>query len=319
MAHELEIVNGVAKMAYAGDVPWHGLGTQVDPNLSPEEFMKVAGLDWEVEKVDNFIEYNGKKIYTGNKSLVRTSDSKILWAGVGPDWEPIQNAEAFNFFNDFVSSGDMTMETAGSLRGGQMVWAMAKVGENFEIFGGDKVEGYLLFSNPHMYGRTSIVDFVATRTVCANTLAVALNEKSRNRVTINHRQKFDPERVKALMGIASNQLTRFKEAALFLGSKKASDEATAEYFSSVFPITGGNKRGKEISVNAARAIDLVHEQPGADFAEGTWWQNFNAVTYMADHILSREDDTRLYNSWFGKVRELKIDALETAVEFAEKV
>ena len=29
MAHELEIVNGNAQMAYVGDVPWHGLGTKV--------------------------------------------------------------------------------------------------------------------------------------------------------------------------------------------------------------------------------------------------------------------------------------------------
>ena len=30
MAHELEIVNGQAQMAYVGDVPWHGLGTKVE-------------------------------------------------------------------------------------------------------------------------------------------------------------------------------------------------------------------------------------------------------------------------------------------------
>jgi hypothetical protein len=29
MAHMIEIVNGKAQMAYAGDVPWHGLGTKV--------------------------------------------------------------------------------------------------------------------------------------------------------------------------------------------------------------------------------------------------------------------------------------------------
>ena len=50
-------------------------------------------------------------------------------------------------------SGDMEMHTAGSLKGGQMVWALAKVKESFDIFGDDKVESFLLFSNPHQYGK----------------------------------------------------------------------------------------------------------------------------------------------------------------------
>ena len=44
MAHMVET------MAYAGEVPWHGLGVQVDGNLTPEEMLKEAGLDWTVSK-----------------------------------------------------------------------------------------------------------------------------------------------------------------------------------------------------------------------------------------------------------------------------
>ena len=50
MAHELEIVNGNAQMAYVGNVPWHGLGTKVEEELTPAQFQEVAGLDWEVTK-----------------------------------------------------------------------------------------------------------------------------------------------------------------------------------------------------------------------------------------------------------------------------
>ena len=32
MAHQVET------MAYAGEVPWHGLGVKVDNNMSPEMF-----------------------------------------------------------------------------------------------------------------------------------------------------------------------------------------------------------------------------------------------------------------------------------------
>ena len=48
MAHELEFVDGKAQMAYVGGVPWHGLGTRVLADLTSEQMLKAAGLDWEV-------------------------------------------------------------------------------------------------------------------------------------------------------------------------------------------------------------------------------------------------------------------------------
>ena len=50
MAHEVEIVNGEAQMAYAGEVPWHGLGVKVSNDLTPVQMMDKAGLDWAVSK-----------------------------------------------------------------------------------------------------------------------------------------------------------------------------------------------------------------------------------------------------------------------------
>ena len=78
MAHAVEMIDGVAQMAYAGDVPWHGLGTPVSNDLTPMQMQQKAGLDWEVQKVPSFIEIDGQKIKTGQESLVRLSDNKVL-------------------------------------------------------------------------------------------------------------------------------------------------------------------------------------------------------------------------------------------------
>ena len=61
MAHNLEIINGEAQMAYRASAgkPWHGLGTPVGDDMTPFEMMEVAGLNWEVEKVDTFYRYKG--------------------------------------------------------------------------------------------------------------------------------------------------------------------------------------------------------------------------------------------------------------------
>jgi phage/plasmid-like protein (TIGR03299 family) len=174
MAHMIESVDGKAQMAYAGDTPWHGLGTKVPNDLTPLQMLEAAGLNWSVEKVPAYAKVGGKNVAIGQSALVRSFDEKILDV-VSDDWNPVQNEEAFDFFNDFVAAGDMEMHTAGSLRDGQIVWSLAKIKESFELFKGDQIDSYLLFSNFHKYGYSTDVRFTPIRVVCKNTLSLSLN------------------------------------------------------------------------------------------------------------------------------------------------
>ena len=314
MAHELEMINGQAQMAYVGDLPWHGLGVKVEENISPREMMVAAGVNWRVQEVETFAELNGEKIATGMKALVRESDNKVL-TQVGKNWHPVQNEEAFEFFSEFVDAGKMKMHTAGSLKDGQIIWALAKVDDDFELFNGDKVESYMLFSNPHQYGKSIDVRFTPIRVVCNNTLTLSLNQSAENAVKLNHRKAFDAEEVKDMLGIARFKMNQYKEMAEFLGSRRTTDETMKRYFGNLLGMS--NKNEEELSRTAQRAMEVVIEQPGANFAEGSWWSAFNAITYMTDHELGRSADTRLQSAWYGTNRKLKTQALELALEMAE--
>lgn len=316
MAHQVET------MAYAGETPWHGLGVPVSNDLTPFQMMEKAGLDWSVHEVESFVEFNGQKIPTGQKALVRSSDTRVL-TNVGPDWKPVQNEQAFEFFSEYVFAGNMEMNTAGSLRDGQMVWALAKVKESFDLFGGDQVDSYLLFSNPHQYGKSIDIRFTPIRVVCNNTLSLSLGMQAERQVKIGHRVEFNPSEVKEALGIASEKLAVYKEMAEYLGSKRFTMDKLVEYYNTVFPRTS-NKRvqDKKLSVdtlsrNAKQCLDVLESQPGAEYAEGSWWQAYNSVTYITDHVQGRNADNRLYSSWFGGNQARKKDALETAIEFAE--
>jgi len=316
MAHMVET------MAYAGQVPWHGLGVPVSNDLTPAQMQEKAGLDWKVREVESFIEFDGKRMPTGLKSLVRETDGRIL-TNVGENWNPVQNETAFEFFSEFVMAGDMEMHTAGSLKDGQMVWALAKVKSDFELFGGDRVESYLLFSNPHQYGKSIDVRFTPIRVVCNNTLTLSLDQKAEKSVRIGHRVEFDPSSVKEALGIAAEKLNTYKDMAEFLGKKRFTTDSYIEYLNAVFPRTADKKvQGKSLSLdtlsrNAKLAHDSLESQPGAEFAEGSWWQAFNSVTFITDHVQGRNSDNRLYSSWFGGNQVRKRDALKTAIEFAE--
>jgi phage/plasmid-like protein (TIGR03299 family) len=309
----IEMLDGKASMAWAGDVPWHGLGTKVPNDLTPEQMLKAANLDWEVNPVPAYAEIGGKQVDIGRSALVRDRDNKILDV-ITNDWIPNQNSTAFEFFNDFIAAGEMEMHTAGSLRDGQMVWALAKVKESFELFKGDQVDSYLLFTNPHRYGWSIDVRFTPIRVVCNNTLTLSLNSASEKMVKVSHRNEFDGDLVKETLGVAKEKLAKYKEMAQYLGSKRFSDESVIDYFKRVFPVAGTKK---DISKNAQIALDVLDQQPGAEYAEGTWWQAYNSVTFMTDHIIGRNADNRLQSAWYGYNKGLKVKALELATEFAE--
>ena len=269
MAHLVET------MAYAGEVPWHGLGVPVSNDLTPVQMMEKAGVDWRVQEVEAFIEYNGNRKSTGQKALVRETDGKILTT-VGENWNPVQNEDAFDFFAEYVNAGDMEMHTAGSLKDGQLVWALAKVKDSFEIFGGDRVDSYLLFSNPHIYGKSIDIRFTPIRVVCNNTLTFALDSKADRQVKVGHRTMFDASVVKEQLGIATNKMAKYQEIATFLGSKRFNQDTYIDYINEVFPrssdkrIRKGMDQIEMLSRNAKMAYDVLETQPGAEYAEGSW-------------------------------------------------
>lgn len=332
MAHEIEFINGKAQMAYVGEVPWHGLGVQVGDNLTPQEMMRAAGLDWTVERHPLFTVVGKDTIgVAGKKALVRSSDNQVLDV-VGDQWIPVQNEEAFEFFDEYVKAGGMSMHTAGSLKDGQIIWGLAKVNDSFSLFGGkDQVDSYLLLSNPHNYGRGVDVRFTPIRVVCNNTLSMSLQGKASLGISLNHRQEFNAERVREALKEASQKLETYKNMASFLASKRYNQEKLFEYFNRVFPKTTTKsgavsfdelmksfKAGEKVaSRNAVSALELIETQPGAEYGRGSWWSAYNTVTYMTNHTMGHSADTRMQSVWFGQNKDRNIEALGLAVEFAE--
>ena len=139
-------------------------------------------------------------------------------------------------------------------------------------------------------------------------------------VTVNHRKEFDPAEVKAHMGIANEKMQEYKSMAAFIGSKKATGDNVIQYFNEVFGSPAKEKVDGVLpftSRNAKLAMENLQTQPGANFAEGSFWQAFNTVTYMTDHLQGREGDSRMVSSWYGRNRKVKLNALNKALEYAE--
>ena len=317
MAHAVET------LAWTGEPPWHKLGKNVTANLSPMEMQIEAGLDWKVEKVPLHYQLEGSRepTPTGQFALVRRSDNSMLDIVKSNRWEPVQNEQAFEFFENFVSHNHMSMEVAGSLKGGKLVFVLAKMNHAFNVGYGDRTEAYLLFTNPHQYGQAVDIRLTPIRVVCQNTLSLALQTASNAMIKHNHRTRFNVEGSRQVVDGLLSLFYAYSETAQYLATKRYKHEPLRKYFEACFPLVPNihtkTPSNQERSTNAERALEVVEKQPGGKLAPGTWWNALNAVTYLTDHEIGKQADTRLHAAWYGRGEKRKKQALELAVEFAK--
>lgn len=342
------MTDAVETMAWKGEKPWHGLGVELKENVSVEEMVHQAGLDWTVSlrpiaynvdrsPADGFDNHETCAHTNDYRALMRDSDGRLLDI-VGSRYLPTQNEEAFRFFQEFVSAGDASLETAGSLKNGRMVWGLASLNSSFTLEGGDTVKGYLLLTNPHEQGKARVVKFTPTRVVCWNTLSMALRGGSgmgegmgefrqSHRLVFNEAQQ---KRAKQSLGIAHEQFAEHEEVVRTLAKTTLSEDDSIGFLSKLVnpelmieckgSITlvreklDAGKAGKKLSL----CVDGLTRSPGAQLpsAKGTLWGAVNALTFAVDHSFGRGADQRLTKAWFGPGAVLKQRAYDEALKLA---
>lgn len=311
----------VENMAYAGKVPWHGLGTKVSEKITPDEMQIAAGLDWEVQKTP-FVNPITQAESEDWSMLVRSSDGKEF-GPCGKKYVPVQNKEALGFFKKFTESGKMQLETAGSLDGGRRVFVLAKTTQSFRLAKAkdDKVDSYLFCYHPHIWGQSLKVMWTPIRVVCQNTLMQALGSKSAE-FRMPHVTEFNADmqfKAESALGLADEQMKQFQDTAEILSMKEFTDQKLWRYWASLFQPSLVNE--KKITPDMFnRTMEhmnvLLHKQPGAEFAKNTWWQALNTVTYYVDHRAGRERDAAMTSSWLGQKGAVKRKALAQATQLA---
>lgn len=337
MAHQIEIINDVAQMAYTGEKPWHGLGQQLPKDCSVDDMVKAANLDWSVvmqpiftidAKTGEYVEVESRRV------SVRQSDGKQLTVA-SPSWVPPQNKDFFEFCKEFSFEGGAQIETAGSLRGGTTVWALLNLGKDFWVgTPHDVFKNYLLLSWSHSAGRANTIKMVNERVVCANTEAIALREDG-SQYRQDHSRKFNFTAAKealkiAKAGIDDQHDTLEKIMCLRLNDRDIMDvlqpivQPVTEDELSKMELTPDNfmqKLSSGIGRNSTikgiyRSMD---EAPGAmnvGEKNRTGYDLYNGVTHYIDHVVGRTRDVRLTSSWFGGRADIKTRVKKKLIEMA---
>jgi phage/plasmid-like protein (TIGR03299 family) len=315
----------IKSMAYVGGTPWHGLGTRLAPNQPLEVWAEQAGMSWQIEEAEvRFVAGNGGlgsiHAFPEQKVLFR-SDTKAPLSVVSSRYQVVQPREILEFYRDLTEVGGFELETAGVLKDGKKLWALARTGQSVTLKGHDEVNGYLLLATACDGTLATTAQFTSVRVVCNNTLAVALGDTT-GAVKVPHRSQFDPQAVKRQLGIAISSWDAFMVRTKALSEHKVKPEAAEAYFRRVLTYPTGNATDGPATTVNDRAIKSVHELfaghgkgAGLTSASETAWGVLNSVTEYVDHQRrARSEDHRRDAAWFGRGAVLKQRAWDEALK-----
>lgn len=312
MSHEVE------SMFFTGRTPWHGLGTALECPPSIDEAIKVAGLDWEVECRPLYLDSG---IRVPAQAVVRDLDNSVLGV-VGPRYHPLQNKEAFAFFQPLVESRLVDLETAGSLSDGKRVWVLARiVGDPLVVKDDDVVERFILLSNSHDGSLAVRVGFTPIRVVCQNTLAYAHESGASKLIRILHTAgaKDTLDGVREIMSLADRSFNATAEQFRYLASKSIVAVDLQKYVERVFAVPEAADPSKQSCPRVlSKIVPLFENGKGSEMAsaKGSWWGAYNAISEHLTHYRGRSADSRANSLWFGDSAKLNRAALTTACMMA---
>jgi len=343
---------------FVGEKAWHGLGTTLpaDTHLSVFDGLVAAGMNWDVY-LKPAAYRNDAGEYHVPMTIPKHDDDKAVpmhyftmrrmerggetvedvLGCVGKRYTPLQNHEAFDWFNPWIEQGHARLHTAGSLCDGRKVWILAQLtGDGDDIGNGDKVLPFLMLSSSHDGSNAVRVGFTPIRIVCCNTLAMAHSSKASKLIRLKHTKKV----VENLGNVAET-----------VDAVKAEFAATAEQYQKLLRVDvnrndvlryvrlclAGTDDADKVSTRMANTIDndvlplLDKATNKVGGMEGTLWAAYNAVTEYFSWAAggtgdgdnakvnpTRKRANRMQSLWFGQNHGRNTDALALATSIADE-
>jgi len=307
-------------MAYVNDVPWHGLGKLLTAGMPIEVWAREAGMEWEAREGVVHFSPGGEQLrpFASHKVLYR-SDTLAPLSVMSDRYKVVQPREVLEFYRDMVEQQGFQLETAGVLKGGRKVWALAKTGVESFVAGADRLKAYLLLATGYDGTLATTAQYTSVRVVCNNTLQMAVGQ-STGAIKVPHHQDFDPRVVKDRLGLGLNAWDRFMEDIRLLAATKVTEKQARKLLVEVLgdPAQPVDQQSRQKLLENVYSL-FQGKAVGADLpsARGTLWGLLNSITEHIDHHnRTRAPDSRLHSAWFGQGALIKRKALQEALKLA---
>jgi len=295
MAHEVET------MMYNRErgLPWHGLGQPVQGAQTAKDAIVAAGLDWDVElrKVYTVNAKGNKVLVPGFNAVTRTTD-EINLGMVKTRYVPFQNREAFAFTDHLVDSDEAKYDTAGSLRSGRVIFLSMEVPQHILIGGEDAHTMYILLRTSHDGTKAIGVYVVIIRTVCMNTVTLAINT-AKYAWSVPHTSTMEGKLQEArdTLGLSFKYADAFQKEVEQLMRTKVKDDDAVRILQTVLP----NRPKTEERIDDIMTCLRTSDKNGY---HGTGWGLVNALTEYQQHWRDGiEREATFWNVTDGEIRK----------------
>lgn len=311
------------------DAPWGDQGVTLKDAPTSAEAIKQAGLGWDVRLEPAGFMHNGAFIENPNKKMVVRCDNDQPLSVVGNVWTPMQNTDAFQFFDRFVAEGLCEYNTAGYIQNGERIFVLAKIkADPIEVLKGDPVDSFFLLTNVHSGVSCGRVIFTNIRFFCTNVLPAMLRETKQLKIFHKGDVLKKVSEVQAVIDMRQRDFAATMEQFKFLASKKLKGKMVDHYLDQVLSndkvkiVNGRSKKEKDQSTHRNtknRIIELMETGKGTDIkgVKGSYWGAYNGVTEFFTHHKGRVLDNRMKSMFYGESKEKSKKALEVALNMAQ--
>lgn len=303
------------------------------------DVMSAAGLDWEVAKCelvakmptininakseDSFIYGSDMYRICPNAYATYRTDYNIPLGIVKERYTPVQNIDAFNFFDGAIGKDKAIWQTAGFFGMGERIFVSAKLPKNI-LVNGDPVENYLVFTTSHDGTSGVRILFTPIRIICQNTLNAAI-KTSTNYVSFRHTKSVhgNLDIAAEILGICDDKIKYLNEQYNFMQKIKASDEQAQNIFANVIltdselenikntghtikQVVNRNWMAIQDSGISMKKVNAIAEMNNYYFNGigqkeilGNMWGVYNAVTGYYSNVDNAEGIKRMDSILFG--------------------
>jgi phage/plasmid-like protein (TIGR03299 family) len=310
-------------MVYVNETPWHQLGRPIDAASSSAEFLRAGGLDWNVGLVPA---PGAKKDRRGRwsrlqvmRDAVDDETERVALGMVTSRYEPLQNRDAFAFFDPLIRSGWATYEAAGALGDGETVWVQVRLRDDMEVQKDESIRRYLLLRNRHNGEGSVSIRFTPVRVVCQNTLNWA-EKKSPTKANVRHSRSMHERLREVVVDSLKDEIEAFSCRAerVFktMANKPLETSRRLELLTQLCGKVPENPPPGPLPSRRDMVEKRLREQRDVDPQAGTEtiWALYNAITWAEDERARmracKDADAAINSAWFGSGADNKTAALK---------
>lgn len=273
--------------------------------LTASECLLKHGMNWKVTKAPVFVD----GVKQDNMIAIKKEGSAQAFQIASERYEPIQNSEAFSFFDEITRTGQAKYVSAGQYRNGGVIWIRAKLPCDFSVLPGDDLKTYLKIVNSHDGSQRLMIYPEVYRQVCSNGMHALVKEYAKS-VSVKHTEHAGSRFVFNAKKVLADEIEYFERFSLACRqmAKKEMDRLAIDSF--LFELFETDRSKVETkTLNQMGAIKTLALRSGIGLeipgVEGTAWAVYNGVTEFVDRYKPTKGDNREYSADFGTGADMR--------------